>query len=270
MVNWFSKRLLALSNGRAKPSRSEPGREPLPRLALPGEPTLIYAIGDVHGCLDKLQQLEKRIVADGKRTPGLKLIVMLGDYVDRGPNSAGVLDHLIAPPPEGFRRVCLRGNHDDMLLRFVEGSVDPEWWLEFGGTETLFSYGYDLQHLAGNRRRALSDIMLRFAQEIPHSHLAFLKRLPVVLSTPRYFFCHAGARPGVPLEAQSDEDLMWVRGPFLEHDGPPFERTVIHGHTPTKLPFLSRYRIGVDTNACRGGKLSVARLASEGVKVLSV
>ena len=270
MTGWIGKALSPLSGARGKPSKLAPNEAPFPRLSLPGEPTLIYAIGDVHGCIDHLRTLEQRIVADGRLTPGLKLIVMLGDYVDRGPNSAAVLDHLIAPPPDGFRRLCLRGNHDDMLLRLVEGTVDPEWWLEFGGAETLFSYGYDVQHLAGDRRGALAEIIRRFAADMPPTHLAFLKRLPAALSTPRYFFCHAGVRPGVPLDAQSDEDLLWVRAPFLDHKGPPFERTIIHGHTPSKKPFISRYRIGLDTNACRGGKLSVARLAADGVRVLSV
>lgn len=230
---------------------------------------MIYAIGDVHGCLDKLRALETRILADARGVGGLKLIVLLGDYVDRGPDSAGVLTHLLAPPPEGFRRICLRGNHDDMLLRLLDGSVDPEWWLGFGGDETLRSYGLDPESLGGNRR-ALSESVRRLKAAMPASHSRFLANLPVALSTPRYFFCHAGARPGVPLAAQSDEDLMWVRRAFLDHKGAPFEQTLVHGHTPARAPFASRYRIGLDTNAARGGKLSAARLAGADVRFLSV
>ena len=252
---------------RGKPARGEPDRPPLPRLVLEHEPDTTYAIGDVHGCLDQFRELEARILADARGRPGSKIIVMLGDYVDRGPDSAGVLAHLAAPPPEGLRRVALRGNHDDVLLRLLEGKVDPRWWLGFGGAQTLLSYGIDPAPL-GHDRRALASLVRRFAAEMPRAHRRFLAACPVALMTPRHLFCHAGARPGVVLEAQSDEDLLWLRGPFLEHRGAPFERTVVHGHTPAPTPFVSPYRIGLDTNACRGGRLSAARLVGREVTIL--
>lgn len=253
---------------KRRPSRE--ARDPLRRLELPGDPAFTYAIGDVHGCLDKLQALEAAIVADAADCDGLKLLVFLGDYVDRGPDSAGVLAHLVQPPPPGFQRVCLRGNHDDFLLRVLRRPEVASHWLELGGRETLLSYGYDLEHLSTIDRRGTMAVVEQFVAEFPAAHRAFLERLPVLLATASYVFVHAGLRPGLPLDAQADNDMLWIRDEFIHHDGPPFSRPVVHGHTPTVRPVLSRYRIGVDTGACMGGSLTAVRLSSEGLRLIAV
>lgn len=262
--------MLSLIRRITKRRSNRDANPPLRRLELPGDPSFVYAIGDVHGCLDKLRALEAAIVADATGCEGLKLLVLLGDYVDRGPDSAGVIDHLVRPPPHSFRRVCLRGNHDDFLLRVLQRPDLAAHWLELGGRQTMLSYGYDLEHLSKLDRRGTMAVVEQFVAEFPATHRAFLDRLPVALSTASYIFVHAGMRPGHPLDEQSDTDLLWIRDDFLHHDGAPFAKPVVHGHTPTLRPVVTRYRIGVDTGACMGGALTAVRLSAQGVRLISV
>lgn len=232
-----------------------PGRA---RLVLPDPLPTIYAVGDAHGCLRELEAAEARIVADAAGEPGAKVIVHLGDHVDRGPCSAQVLDRLTAPPPAGFQRISLAGNHDDMMLRFIEDPKRNMDWLDVGGEATLRSYGLDLSRLlqhSGTGR--LSDIL---ADAIPERHVDFLRDLPVSVSAGTFLFVHAGLRPGIPLARQSDEDLMWIREPFLSR-GPGLEMTVVHGHSPTKEPHFGSGRIGIDTAAYATGRLTVLKVS---------
>lgn len=219
----------------------------------------IYAIGDVHGCYAELLDAERRILRDAADRDGQKLIVMLGDYIDRGPNSSQVLDHLCRPPPEGFERVALCGNHDDVFLQFIDTPRDHMEWLELGGRETLFSYGIDAGHIL---QRSGGDKMLAdtVCQTIPAHHVDFLQGLPSLLCVGRLVFVHAGLRPGVPLQDQIDEDLMWIREPFLSR-GPDLPVLVIHGHTPAPEVMYGTARVGIDTAAFATGRLTVLKLA---------
>jgi serine/threonine protein phosphatase 1 len=168
----------------------------LPRIVLDHSPAVTYAIGDVHGCLDLLRELEALIIADAEGIAGERLIVMLGDLIDRGPDSAQVLDHVLSPPPPGFSRICLRGNHEAMMLAFLARPGYGASWLENGGCETLRSYGAspDLLHKGG--RRPLEEFV---ETGIPPAHRAFLAGLPVLLETPDAVFVHAGMPRSEPL-----------------------------------------------------------------------
>lgn len=231
-------------------------RSTRPRIVLPDAGPPVYAVGDVHGCLDLLEQAEARIALDAAGQPG-STIVMLGDYVDRGPASAGVLDHLIAEPPAGIRRICLTGNHEDAMLRFIADPGATLEWLDFGGDATLRSYGIDARPFV--RPLQQDTLMSILTDSIPATHLAFLATLPVALTMGNFVLVHAGVQPGIPLADQADEDLMWIREPFLSQ-GPGSDITVVHGHTPSERPVFAHGRIGIDTGAYMTGTLTVLKI----------
>lgn len=242
---------------------AESGRAP--RLVVdPSHYSVIYAIGDVHGCLDQLVALETLICEDAKPIDGRKLIVMLGDYVDRGPKSAAVLYHLNASPPAGFDRVCLRGNHDDALLAFLDGDPAGDWVVEHGGDATFASYGVEFEGL-----RISHALREAVRMAVPSSHVEFLRTLPVLLSIGSDVFAHAGIRPGRPLGEQTDEDLMWIRRSFLDL-GPGLPVRVFHGHTPTREAHIGPDRVGLDTHCYRTGRLTAGRVLAGEVTILSV
>ncbi len=223
-----------------------------PRLAFHQWPAAIYAIGDVHGCLEQLVALEAAIADDGRDVEGEKWLVTLGDHIDRGPDSAGVLEHLLQPPPPGFRRFNLLGNHDSMMLDFLRRPVGDAAWLDEGGRETLASYGVSDPWEPGDLDRS-----------IPPSHRELLESLPIYLSLPGWLFVHAGIRPGIPLALQSDEDLIWIRAPFLNAQFTGGLR-IVHGHTPGPDVVTTAHRIDVDTQCFRSGKLSAVRVTPDG------
>lgn len=221
------------------------------RLAFDAWPAAVYAVGDVHGCLAQLLALERQIFVDGGRIAGEKWIVMLGDYIDRGPNAAGVVSHLLTPVPEGWRRFCLLGNHEQMMLDFLGDADAFSFWLEEGGLSTLRSYTADPDDPEGGE------------VSVPGAHLRFLVELPISLSLPGWLFVHAGIRPGVPLAAQTDEDMILIRRPFLDAmdlDG----LRVVHGHTPGRAPVVTPARIGVDTHCFASGRLTAVRVLPDG------
>ena len=234
-----------------------PPRPQRQHLSLASHPGSIYAIGDVHGCLDLLRQLERRILADADAHAVRPTLVLLGDYVDRGPDSAGVLDHLSGPRPRGFSRVCLAGNHEIMMLDFLAAPSPSADWLRFGGLETLASYGMQPDRVLGSSRRQLQAMV---DAHVPQEHIDFLKDLPLTLSVQDLVFVHAGLRPGVePIDHQSEDDLLWIRDEFF--NAPPVDRRlVVHGHTPGKVPVSVPGRICVDTGAYATGVLSAVRL----------
>ncbi|HZH27776.1 MAG TPA: metallophosphoesterase family protein [Azospirillaceae bacterium] len=223
----------------------------------------IYAVGDVHGCDALLRDLFAAIAADAASAPEgtLCTIVMLGDYVDRGPASAAVLDRLSAGPPPGLGMVCLRGNHDDVMLRFLE---DPEVgfdWLRFGGLATLDSYGVrptDALPMHEKLAAARRDLSAR----LPARHRAFLRDLRLSLVVGDYLFVHAGIKPGVPLAEQKREHLLWIRDEFLgsraDHG-----KVVVHGHTVVREPEVRPNRIGIDTGAFATGRLTALVLEAD-------
>jgi serine/threonine protein phosphatase 1 len=258
--------LLQAVFGREAPPATAAG--PI-RLAAAERPEVIYAIGDVHGCLDALRALEALIVANATDVAGEKWIVMLGDYIDRGPSSAQVLDHLLAPPPEGFKRVCLRGNHEQSLLNALGDTAMIDRWLEFGGDQTMISYGVGAAGLETLRRGRANSRLQLLAAHIPEEHLKFLRELSSILTVPGYVFVHAGLRPGVAIDAQTDRDMLWIRGEFLDADHD-FGVVVVHGHTPMAEPFLSERRIGIDTGCFMTGRLTGVRVDGTGVRVVGV
>ncbi len=190
---------------------------PHPRLLFDTLPAALYAIGDIHGCLEQYRELEAKIVEDSGAFEGDKWIVTLGDHIDRGPASAGVIAAMLAPPPLGFRRLALLGNHERMLLDFLVEPLEHSYWLEEGGLETLLSYGLDVKAAARTDAPGLADIARRL---LPPEHLAWIASLPVMITLPGWVLVHAGIRPGVPLAAQTDHDLVWIREPFLSLQRP--------------------------------------------------
>jgi len=218
-------------------------------------PAAIYAIGDIHGCIGPLRALEERIFADGAGIDGEKWIIWLGDLVDRGPDSASVLDRALAPPPPGFRRFCLAGNHDAMMLDFLRHPSPRADWLTFGGRETLSSYGMSGTVFERAGPRQMRDIV---ASHIPAEHIELLGAMPLWIAVPGTVFVHAGIRRGLPLERQRAEDLLWIRDAFFAapaDDG----LLVVHGHTPGPEPVVCPGRIGLDTGCFATGVLSAAR-----------
>lgn len=227
---------------------------------------VIYAVGDVHGCLDPLLELEERMREDAAGIEGRKLIVMLGDYIDRGPKSAAVLYHLMASPPGGFDRICLRGNHDDAFLAFLDADPAGDWVVDHGAAETFRSYGVELDAGVVTASHTLRA-MIRAA--IPQSHVDFLRSLPVLLTVGTDVFAHAGIRPGRPLAEQTDDDLMWIRRSFLDL-GPGLPVRVFHGHTPVKEAYVGPDRVSLDTRCYQTGRLTAARVLAGDVTILSV
>ncbi|WP_448188329.1 metallophosphoesterase family protein [Azospirillum sp. sgz301742] len=208
----------------------------------------VYAIGDVHGRLDLLDRMLDQIDEDGAAAPDLvKYIVYLGDYVDRGAHSSGVIERLAAGPPPGFGAIPLKGNHEASMLEFLEDiSVGPNW-MTYGGTATLASYHVQPPH-ADSPPEDLKHAqeMLRLA--LPPTHLAFLGSLRTSVTIGDYLFVHAGVRPGMPLDRQREDDLLWIREDFLRSTAD-HGKVVVHGHTITPEPEVRPNRIGIDTGA---------------------
>jgi serine/threonine protein phosphatase 1 len=229
--------------------------------------TVVYAIGDVHGCLAELRAAERRIVADAEELAARRRIILcLGDLVDRGPQSADVIDHLISAPPPGFERLSLCGNHDEAFLDFVDDPHGNMGWLEFGGEQTLESYGIDLTRLS-RHRGGLGGLGEITRATVPQAHIDFLRSLPVSVRFGDVLFVHAGIRPGVPLAEQDEDDFMWIREPFVsEPNG--LGLTVVHGHTPANEPVFAAGRIGIDTGAFATGRLTVLRVFGDQAKLV--
>jgi serine/threonine protein phosphatase 1 len=200
----------------------------------------IFIIGDVHGCLEMLKQLMDGIDWNPKKDG----LIFLGDYIDRGEDPKGVVDFILEISREGRSVQCLMGNHEDLFLDFL-GGADPANFILNGGINTMESY-----HMDGERDRA---------QAIPPEHLTFLKTLKSWIELDDYFVVHAGFRPGVSLEEQTPQDLVWIREPFIfsPHD---FGKKVIFGHTPFYDPLIMENKIGLDTGAVYGNRLTCLEL----------
>jgi serine/threonine protein phosphatase 1 len=249
------KNLLPRLFGHAKADRRAPLR---PRLHENHMPDVIYAIGDIHGCHKLLRQLEAMIAADAEGISGEKWLVCLGDYIDRGPSSAMVLDHLLSPPPSGFRRICLAGNHEEIAFDFLTNANYVNGWLDFGGRETLASYGlYDLDRDAARLGRQL-------ASHIPEDHLHFLGALPSILTVPGYCFVHAGVDPRLPLADQQEQVLLWSRPPEFVWPTAGTGYRVVHGHTPIDNPDPAQQRINIDLGVYATGKLGAVKVTATG------
>lgn len=220
----------------------------------------VWAIGDIHGRLDLLEPLVRSIMADADASSAdRKIVVFLGDYVDRGPDSCGVLRFLAdLPKDQGVEWRFLKGNHEETMLDFLsDPSVGPRW-CEYGGDTTFASYGLKLPDL-----RHKTEAWAHLAADLDHRLTAkerrFLEALELTVTIGDYFFVHAGARPGVTLDQQSSGDMLWIRRTFLDSDVA-FDRVVVHGHTPTKEVHADHRRVGIDTKAYASGRLTAVRL----------
>ena len=213
----------------------------------------IYAVGDIHGRADLLADLHDMIQLDAKTAPQRRVIVYLGDYVDRGLHSREVVDLLLAPRFQGFEIVYLKGNHEAALLDFLTDSRIGPNWLQYGGGATLLSYRVGL---SGAETGGTDFIAAQqeFSKQISSSHLAFYRNLKLTHVEGDYLFVHAGLRPGITLEKQSADDLLWIRDDFLDYTGD-FGCIVVHGHTISESPEVRDNRIGIDTGAFATGRL---------------
>ncbi|GLK82505.1 metallophosphoesterase family protein [Ancylobacter defluvii] len=223
----------------------------------------VYAFGDIHGRLDLLERLLEAVERDAAGHADVRL-VFLGDYVDRGPDSRAVIERL-AVLKAARGAICLTGNHEAMMRAALDGSGPLERWLDNGGAAALASYGVRAEDFDGRDREA--ELRRAAQAAIPAGHAAFLAALEVSASFGGYFFCHAGVRPSVALERQTDEDLIWIRRAFLNSTAD-FGKRVVHGHTPVERVDIRPNRIDVDTGAYKTGRLSCVALEGADVRVL--
>jgi len=256
LVSGLLARFAPKSRSIAKPSTGE---------------RLVYAVGDVHGRLDLLDPLIRRIADDvlQLRPSERPMLVFVGDYVDRGLESKGVIDRLIGLRAEAaFEVRTLKGNHEEAMINFLSDAGAGAEWVEYGGGQTLVSYGVNPPKQRDNAaewERAREE----FGQRMPPSHLAFLSGLELIMVVGDYAFVHAGLRPGLSIQDQDEHDLMWIRDVFL-NERRPFEKVVVHGHTPEEAPFVGERRIGIDTGAYATGVLTAVRLMGEERTILQV
>lgn len=216
-----------------------------------------YAIGDIHGCAKLLDLLFEHIANDAKSAPRDTHVVYLGDYIDRGHDSKGVIERVMRRTPNGFHAHYIKGNHDAALLDFLADPQTYRTWRSFGAADTLLSYGVRPPLYDSDEARIKARDELQRA--LPQDHLAFFRSLELKITLGDYVFVHAGIRPGISLEGQSEEDLLWIRDEFLASTQT-HEKVVVHGHTPLSAPARTANRISVDTGAYATGILTCAVL----------
>lgn len=217
----------------------------------------IYAIGDIHGELALALKLAEKIHADNAyRGPADTHLVFLGDFIDRGSDSRGVVEWLSAYAPAFATCHFLRGNHEDAFLSVLDGDeTDLAGWRRFGGRETLLSYGISDKIVAMGGPLFRSELQ----DKVPPSHVAFLRALSDSIAFGDYLFVHAGIRPGIPLDRQDPQDLAWIRADFLESRAD-HGKVVVHGHTISEQVDVRANRIGIDTGAYSSGRLTALGL----------
>jgi serine/threonine protein phosphatase 1 len=242
---------------KAKSETTSPARAP--------ENTRIYAIGDVHGRLDCLLDLLGQIERDAATYSGQKILIGLGDYIDRGPDSKGVIERLMQPL-EDFECHFLKGNHEQSLLSLFERTDYGKGWLTYGGLETLVSYRIPYQLGAPTPER-LEGLRQTLLELFPASHRSWLAQLQLHLTFGDYHFVHAGVKPGIPLAEQSDDSRLWIRDEFLHYKGR-LEKVIVHGHTISEEVETRPHRIGIDTGAYASGCLTALVLESEQRRLL--
>ena len=218
--------------------------------------TRLYAIGDVHGCIEHLLKLHEQIRADLKKRPVEHYkIIHLGDYVDKGHASRSVIDFMVQLKQLDPNCIFLMGNHEEKFLNFLE--LPEKYGLDFikyGGSSTVKSYGISLRRIR-KTIKALKNVSKLLTQHVPKSHVKFLRDLEFSTTFGDYMFCHAGVRAGIQLKQQSEHDLIWIKQEFLDHKEL-YSKVIIHGHTPFKEPQVKKNRINVDTGAATLGTLT--------------
>lgn len=225
----------------------------------------IYALGDIHGCASLLKEMFTVIDADLARNPVSRSVeIYLGDYVDRGPDSAHTIDLLIE---RGLHHetVFLKGNHEAYFLEVLRDPTKLEGWRQFGGLQTLMSYG--IQPTLNPAAAEQADLIRTLTEVMPEKHLTFLQSLKPSFVCGDFFFVHAGVRPGIPLSEQQEFDLLWIRNEFLDSDED-FGKFIVHGHTPVERPDIRRNRINIDTGAYATGNLTL--LTIQGSSMLAI
>lgn len=243
------------------------GRAPVAQPSTPAG-TVIWAVGDIHGRLDLLEAIVPEILADLQRTAApRRAVVFLGDHIDRGPDSKGVIDRLRRLKAETtIETHVLRGNHENHMEAFLTRPSLGPGWCDHGGRETLMSYGVTPPRLRTDQAAwAAASAALNAA--VSAEHRAFLESQAPCVSIGDYFFAHAGARPGAPLADQNPQDLMGVRQVFLDHPDA-FEQMIVHGHTPSAAVHADHRRIGLDTGAYATGVLTALRLENTAREIL--
>jgi serine/threonine protein phosphatase 1 len=236
------------------------GRRP----SLPAE-LRIYAIGDIHGCLDLLNELLARISSDVALRPTVRpLYVFLGDYIDRGTSSRETIDRLIEHG-KTHESIFLKGNHELIAIKCLSDRGLFDQWLRLGGLETLVSYGVPAETLANGKQ--IAELQSAFHSALPQAHFRFFRDLKNSFECGDFFFAHAGVRPNVELSRQKENDLLWIRGEFLSSNED-FGKIVVHGHTPTREIEVGPNRINIDTGAFATGRLSCLVLEGEDLSVI--
>ena len=227
----------------------------------PPADTRVYAVGDIHGHSDRLAALQALIVDDAAAAPERRrVVVYVGDYFDRGPDSAGVIDRLIRQPLPGFSSVFLKGNHEDIVLRFLDGDLESGAnWIAYGGDATLRSYGVDCRDSMPDFSELVAH-QKAFAANFPAGHRRFLDSLSLSHVEGDYAFVHAGVRPGRPLAEQHPADLMWIRDEFHDSDDD-HGHVIVYGHTVVPRVVNRSNRIGIDTGAGYGRELTAVVLS---------
>lgn len=245
------------------------------RPVLDGKPSsvpdgvLVYAIGDVHGRADLLRKMLEQIVQDFEARSGIEqiFVIFLGDYIDRGMDSRPVIETVRLWEHPRANKICLIGNHDAWLMGFLEDVTLGRSWIQHGGDATLSSYGVRMTLGTSD-----DDLVERYQQQLrtnlPDNHLDFFENLQMSFTLGDYFFVHAGIRPGLSIDDQAPEDLLWIREPFIS-TSMPFEKIIVHGHTPEEHPVVRSNRIGVDTGACFTGALTALVLEQDTFRFLS-
>jgi serine/threonine protein phosphatase 1 len=217
----------------------------------------LYVVGDVHGRLDLLMAIDREIATDAAGGAELPFVILVGDVVDRGEESAGGVDYVLERQARDERFFCICGNHEALMLDFLQKPSPRHKWLALGGTATLASYGLDIDHVGRNE---LTQMLRR---RIPSDHVRFLQELPLAIETEQAFVSHAGIRPGRGLAAQEDMDLMWFRD-GMSDDYTASPKLIVHGHDPQPEGKRRGQRINVDTGAYATGVLTAARLGADG------
>lgn len=232
----------------------------------------LYAIGDVHGRLDLLAAMHRAIAAEiGKERPADWRVIHLGDYVDRGPDSKGVVDFLIEVQKRDPRYLTLAGNHDIGFLDFLDDPDPDGLFMRYGGIQTAQSYGVNLTGDARwfGKAEAVRRGHAALVEAVPKSHVDFLRSLQFSLTFGDFFFCHAGVRPGVALEEQDTQDLIWIRDVFHNHSGL-YPKIIVHGHTPVPEAEVMTNRVNVDTLAWQSGNLTALVVDGADKRILAM